>query len=40
VQQKLVLLQRAFCAQVSQRFVRAGDAIQQAGQVLTGSRLL
>ena len=30
VQTKLVLLQRAFYAQVSQRFVRAGDAVQRA----------
>jgi hypothetical protein len=40
VRTKLVLLQRAFYAQVSQRFVRAGDPIQRAGQVLTGSKLL
>ena len=40
VQAKLVLLQRAFYAQVSQRFVRAGDPIQRAGQVLDGSKLI
>ena len=40
VQAKLVLLQRAFYAQVSQRFVRAGDPVQQAGQVLDGSKLI
>jgi hypothetical protein len=40
VQAKLVLLQRAFYAQVSQAFVRAGDPIQLAGQVLDGSKLI
>jgi hypothetical protein len=38
VQTKLVLLQRAFYAVVSQRFVRAGDAVQLAAAVLNGWR--
>ena len=37
VQAKLVLLQRAFYAEVSQRMVRAGDPIQRAGNVVNGS---
>ena len=40
VQAKLVLLQRAFYAEVSQRMVRAGDPIQSAGNVLNGVKLL
>jgi hypothetical protein len=36
VQAKLVLLQRAFYAEVSQRMVRAGDPIQRAGNVMNG----
>jgi hypothetical protein len=37
---KLILLQRAFYAEVARRFTRAGDAIQRTGQVLNGSKLL
>ena len=37
---KLVLLQRAFYAEVSQRMVRAGDRIQRTGNVLNGVKLL
>jgi tetratricopeptide (TPR) repeat protein len=37
---KLILLQRAFYAEVARRFTQAGDAIQRAGQVLNGSKLL
>lgn len=37
---KLVLLQRAFYAEVSRRMVRAGDRIQRTGNVLNGVRLL
>jgi hypothetical protein len=40
VQAKLVLLQRAFYAEVSQRMVRAGDPIQHAGNVLNELKLL
>lgn len=40
LQRKLILLQRAFYAEVAGRFTRAGDAIQRAGQGLNGSRLL
>jgi hypothetical protein len=40
VRAKLVLLQRAFYAEVSQRMVRAGDPIQRAGNVLNGIKLL
>ncbi|MEA2233453.1 MAG: hypothetical protein QOD83_3269 [Solirubrobacteraceae bacterium] len=40
VEQKLKLLQRASYARVAQRFARAGDPIQLAGQRLTGSKLL
>jgi hypothetical protein len=40
VQRKLVLLQRIFYADVVRRFVSDGDALQHAGQVLTGSKLL
>jgi hypothetical protein len=40
VRAKLVLLQRAFYAEVSQRMVRAGDPIQRAGNVVNGIKLL
>ena len=40
VQQKLILLQRAFYAEVVRRFTLAGDPIQRAGEVLNGSKLL
>jgi hypothetical protein len=40
VRAKLVLLQRAFYARAVQRFARAGDPVQRAGDVLTGIRLL
>ena len=40
VQQKLILLQRAFYAEVARRFTLAGDPIQRAGNVLNGSKLL
>jgi hypothetical protein len=33
---QLVLLQRAFYTEVSQRFVRAGDAVQLAAAALNG----
>jgi hypothetical protein len=40
VQQKLILLQRAFYGEVARRFTLAGDSIQRAGRVLNGSKLL
>ena len=40
VEAKLVLLQRAFYSQVAGRFLRAGDPIQQTGQVLNGWKLV
>jgi hypothetical protein len=40
LQQKLIILQRAFYGEVARRFTRAGDPIQRAGQVLNGSKLL
>jgi hypothetical protein len=40
VQAKLVLLQRAFYAEVSQRMVHAGDPIQRAGNAVNGYKQL
>jgi hypothetical protein len=40
VEAKLVLLQRAFYAEVARQFTRAGNPLQRAAQVLNGSKLL